>query len=256
MTKKLAFETVGSGPDLVLLHGWGLNSGVWQILTEHLSLYFTLRLIDLPGYGINRDIVPEHYDLKSIASLVSEVVPNNAALLGWSLGGLVAQQIALSKSVQLSKLIIVASSPCFVEHVREWPGIKQKVLNDFAELLAKDIGKTVERFLAIQAYGSPSLRQDLKRLQQSILGNNLPAEKALQKGLDILSEVDLRNELCHTDSDTLRIYGKLDSLVPKSSIDAIQACHPASTSKVFEKSSHAPFISEAEAFSAFLLKNI
>ncbi|HRA24442.1 MAG TPA: alpha/beta fold hydrolase, partial [Usitatibacteraceae bacterium] len=47
----LHVELAGQGPDLVLLHGWGLHGGVWQGLARELAPAFRLHLVDLPGHG-------------------------------------------------------------------------------------------------------------------------------------------------------------------------------------------------------------
>ena len=48
-------ETLGSGPSLVLLHGWALHGGVFAPLVQRLSDRYTLHLVDLPGHGHSRD---------------------------------------------------------------------------------------------------------------------------------------------------------------------------------------------------------
>ena len=48
---KLGVETLGEGPDLLLIHGWGLNAGVWQPLISRLAEGCRLTLVDLPGHG-------------------------------------------------------------------------------------------------------------------------------------------------------------------------------------------------------------
>ncbi len=47
----LHVETRGQGPDLVLLHGWGLNLRVWDGLADELSKSFRVITMDLPGHG-------------------------------------------------------------------------------------------------------------------------------------------------------------------------------------------------------------
>jgi len=49
--KDLYVEVNGSGADLVLLHGWGLNLRVWDGLVEELHDRFRLIAVDLPGHG-------------------------------------------------------------------------------------------------------------------------------------------------------------------------------------------------------------
>ncbi len=47
----LYIETHGTGPDLVLLHGWGLNLRVWDGLIREMSNSFRMITVDLPGHG-------------------------------------------------------------------------------------------------------------------------------------------------------------------------------------------------------------
>ena len=44
-------ETSGSGPDLVLVHGWGMNAGVWSLLLPALQERFRVTVLELPGHG-------------------------------------------------------------------------------------------------------------------------------------------------------------------------------------------------------------
>ena len=87
-------NTVGEGPDIVLLHGWGMHSGVWEDVVELLMDSFRVTVMDLPGHGYSREMIPGH-DLQNLCHAVSERAPSQAFWVGWSLGGLVAQQAAL-----------------------------------------------------------------------------------------------------------------------------------------------------------------
>ncbi|HEY0722138.1 MAG TPA: alpha/beta fold hydrolase, partial [Gammaproteobacteria bacterium] len=53
----LHIEVRGTGPDLVLLHGWGLHGGLFRSLADRLAPHFRLHLVDLPGHG--RSVMPE-----------------------------------------------------------------------------------------------------------------------------------------------------------------------------------------------------
>ncbi|HEY1034206.1 MAG TPA: alpha/beta fold hydrolase, partial [Pseudoxanthomonas sp.] len=81
-------ETTGSGPSLVLLHGWALHGGVFAPLVQRLSDRYTLHLVDLPGHGHSRDSdIPLSLDA-TVDALLARTPP--AAWLAWSLGGLFA----------------------------------------------------------------------------------------------------------------------------------------------------------------------
>ncbi|WP_416306834.1 pimeloyl-ACP methyl ester esterase BioH [Neptunicella sp. SCSIO 80796] len=244
----------GSGHDLVLLHGWGVNSGVWSSLIELISTDFRITCIDLPGFGGSSDCLPEQYNLASVSDLIVPHIPSNSVILGWSLGGLVASHIAINAKVPLRGLINVASSPKFVA-TDNWPGISSQVLQMFTQQLNGDFTKTLDRFLAIQAMGSDSARQDVKALKKSIVQHPQPATEALYGGLNILQTADLRADLAQLTLPVLNCYGKLDSLVPqKAHLPITQLYPPTHQTEVFAKASHAPFISAQQDFAKRVVK--
>lgn len=245
MNTNLHWQSFGQGPDLVLLHGWGMNGAVWQQTVESLQPYFRVHVVDLPGYGYSA----EHHahDLAQIAEMVLQDAPPTAVWLGWSLGGLVATHIALNTPERVSKLITVASSPKFAAE-RPWRGIQPTVLNAFTEQLMEDFSLTVERFMALQAMGSPSARHDVKQLKQAVLSRPQPNPDSLLVGLNILADIDLREALTALTMPMLRLYGRLDGLVPIKVAADLSEQLPSTQQFVFSQSSHAPFMTEHDAF--------
>ena len=113
------WQTIGEGDcHLVLLHGWGLNAQVWDCITPQLASHFTLHLVDLPGYGRSGGFGA--MSLEAMAQRVLEQAPPQAVWLGWSLGGLVASQVAIMRPERVQALVTVASSPCFAAR-DDWP---------------------------------------------------------------------------------------------------------------------------------------
>ena len=247
----LYWRTCGEGNvDLVLLHGWGLNAEVWQSIVPRLSPHFRLHLVDLPGYGRS-----QAFGALSLAEMAQQLLPHlppRTLLLGWSLGGLVATELALRAPQQIAGAISVASSPCFTAS-EEWPGIKPETLATFRAQLNSDFQRTVERFLALQTLGTDSARQDARRLKEVVLAQPMPPVAVLDGGLAILREVDLRERLPHLAIPFLRLYGALDGLVPRRVASLLDAALPASPSIVMEKAAHAPFISHPDAFCQHIL---
>ncbi|WP_433638456.1 pimeloyl-ACP methyl ester esterase BioH [Kluyvera georgiana] len=245
------WQTTGEGNcHLVLLHGWGLNAQVWDCITPELSAHFTLHLVDLPGYGRSGEWGA--MTLEAMAEKVLENAPERAIWLGWSLGGLVASQIALNHPTRVQALVTVASSPCFSAR-DEWPGIKPEVLSGFQQQLSEDFQRTVERFLALQTLGTESARQDARSLKQAVLSLPMPSSEVLNGGLEILKTADLRAPLTALDLPFLRLYGRLDGLVPRKIVPQLDAQWPQSESFIFDKAAHAPFISHPQAFCAPLV---
>ncbi|WP_223668625.1 pimeloyl-ACP methyl ester esterase BioH [Kangiella shandongensis] len=240
-------ETLGQGPDLVLLHGWGLHSGIWELVSDRLAQDFTLHLVDLPGFG--RSPLPGgHYDLDLLTEQVMKVTPEKAHYLGWSLGGLVSTQIALQQPQRVESLVTVSSSPRFVQADDWMHAMKPNIMDSFCRYLEEDYQGTIIRFLAIQAIGSETQKEDIKRLRDTVFIHGVPASKALREGLSLLNDVDLRDDLKKIEVPFLRLYGRLDSLVPAKAADAIQQLAPNSEQHVFPKASHAPFLSHTEMF--------
>ncbi|PMG29868.1 pimeloyl-[acyl-carrier protein] methyl ester esterase [Shewanella sp. 10N.286.52.C2] len=230
--------------DIVLLHGWGVNSAVFQPLQTALSEY-RVHYVDLPGFG---DSQANSDNIEAWAAALAKALPENAIWLGWSLGGLVATQIALNHPQSVKALITVASSPCFMaQEQNQWPGIAPEVLTQFHQQLNVNLAKTVERFLAIQAMGSDSAKQDIVAIKKLVLAKPLPTQAVLDQGLDMLKEVDLRPQLNDISQPWLRIWGKCDALVPRTIIRQLPQASNI-TDIVHNKASHAPFISHPQAF--------
>lgn len=264
MAKNLAFSTVapkknldelslGNKIPVILLHGWGLNSGVWQPLinriNEKIESDYQFITIDLPGFGRNTQVDISPYSLENICYYLTSTIKKPAIYLGWSLGGLIATQMAKQYPDEVLGLITVASSPLFVEQNQPlWPGIKSSVLENFHLQLADNTEKTLRNFLKIQAMGSPHIRQDLRLITQLVMSHDLPNKDVLANSLHLLSDSDLRQQISSIPQPFLRLYGKNDSLIPHPVIEAISDLAPNSSQFTFEHASHAPFISHLEPF--------
>lgn len=98
-------------PDLVLLHGWGLHSVVWDPVVPALLEHFQVTVIDLPGMG--RSPLPKgHYDLDFLVQQVLTVAPPKATWLAWSLGAHVALAIAQRYPERVQALSLIAVNAC------------------------------------------------------------------------------------------------------------------------------------------------
>lgn len=234
----------------IFVHGWGLHSGIWQtMLTEFAHSV----AVDLSGFGDNRRVV-EPYSIAALATDLLEHVPGPINLVGWSLGGLVAMQAALQAPERVQRLVLVASSPCFQQQ-SDWPGIKPEVLSQFQSQLVTAHHETLERFLAIQAMGSDTARQDVRQLRSLLASKPEPELLALQGGLNILQKVDWRESFTQLTMPVSVILGRLDALVPVAIADWYRA-QPNCQVDILRKASHAPFISHREEFVSILKQRL
>ena len=123
---RLHVETCGNdaGPDLVLLHGWAMHSGVWDGVRERLAQQYRLHLVDLPGHGFSAALTGtgEPATLQHMAAAVAQVLPARSTVCGWSLGGQVAIKLALTllEPQRIEQLVLVSTTPSFVQR-EDWP---------------------------------------------------------------------------------------------------------------------------------------
>ena len=99
-------ETAGAGSPLVLIHGFAMHGGVFAPLVPALARGHRVHVVDLPGHGASAPVAL--YDLATLASAldqatVSEEAP--LALLGWSLGGMVALEFARARPERVRRLV-------------------------------------------------------------------------------------------------------------------------------------------------------
>ncbi|MBI3056298.1 MAG: alpha/beta fold hydrolase [Betaproteobacteria bacterium] len=237
----LYVESNGSGPDLVLLHGWGMNAAVWGELAAELAQHFRLHRVDLPGHGASRACAPCTLD---------EMADRLAA----ALGGQVALNWALRKPDQIERLVLLAATPRFVRGAGWDCGIDAAVLDDFARGLAHDFRATLQRFTALQAQGDAHPRVVLRRLREHLLVRGEPDVAALDAGLRLLRQIDLRDRLERITQRTLILHGERDTLVPLAAGEYLQRALPHAVLEVFSGTAHALFIAQPQRIAGCILE--
>jgi 2-succinyl-6-hydroxy-2,4-cyclohexadiene-1-carboxylate synthase len=105
----LHVEVRGSGPPLVLLHGFTQTGHLWGPFGDELAASRTLVALDLPGHGDSGSV---RADLPATAGLVAEAVRSEigdepCALLGYSLGARVALHAGIAAELPLSHVVFI-----------------------------------------------------------------------------------------------------------------------------------------------------
>lgn len=233
---------------IVFLHGWGMNSKVWDVIRPELEALHEspMHFLDLPGFGSNQ-VAPTPYNLNTLADWLESHIESPSIIMGWSLGGLVAQRFAHKFPSKVAQLGLIASTPKFLQ-TEDWPGIKPDVLAMFAKQLQNDHAKTIERFMAIQAMGSETAKQDIKQLRELVLSAESALPEALTEGLKILHNEEEFGPIANPDVPVHMLMGKLDSLVPHRVRKHVQALSNNTHITLVAKASHAPFISHKQEF--------
>lgn len=241
----LATTKFGTGPNLVMLHGWGMHSGIWDEFAQTLAQQWRVTLIDLPGHGSNRTL-PTPYTLDTVADQVVAQAPQRAHWLGWSLGGLIALQIAQQFPARVNRLVLLASSPQFLRSADWEHAMDPEVLAQFAVELQRDFRATVLRFLALEVQGSSGAREELRLLRERVFERGEPHADALAGGLEILRHTNLRPALSQQAQNILLLLGERDRLVPPTVGHELQRLQPQLESRVIAGAGHAPFLSHPE----------
>ena len=255
MSERLHMTVSGDGPPLVLIHGWAMHGGVFAALVERLRDRRTLYVIDLPGHGLSRDdATPLQFE--AVCDAIESQVPV-APWLGWSLGGMFALHAAVRDPARVPALIALCSSPCFVRGPDWRYGVSAEIFRDFAQGLSDDYRATLDRFVALEAFGSDHAKDELRELRAELFARGEPAARILVDGLRMLETTDQRPLLANLRVPSLWIAGRRDRLVdPRAMRDTVamieQSGHAHVTFAQIEHAGHAPFLTHVDEVAAHL----
>lgn len=115
---RLAYVDQGQGPPLLLIHGLGASHADWEAQIAHFSRIFRVIVPDLRGHGDSDDIPP--YSVERFATdllqLVEQLQLGTYAVVGHSMGGAVAMQMAILRPERIVKLVLSNTLPEFRPH--------------------------------------------------------------------------------------------------------------------------------------------
>ncbi len=203
------------GQPLVLLHGWGMSSAIWQQWLPMLEADFQVLLVDLPGLGRSGYDSDTPYSLDSLAQQILQhldpLLTQPPIWLGWSLGGVIAAYIAAQYPERALGLITIATNPCFVQRP-DWPeAMPWATFDSFQQALAVNPLKTLQRFTMLQAQGDPEPRQLLRTLKAVVAETS--AASMLAPALALLA-ADYRLLFASLKLPRLFLFAAEDALVP------------------------------------------
>jgi pimeloyl-[acyl-carrier protein] methyl ester esterase len=245
MSESLNVISRGEGPELVLLHGWAMHSGIWGGLPDQLATEFRVNLVDLPGHGKNSH-VPLSNDLDEVTEQVLAELPP-AVWVGWSLGGLVALNAALRQPHKVQKVIMVSATPCFSKQENWEFGVSASQQEIFRKGLEDDFEGTLKQF-CLQCFGVTRVDESLSRLGYTSITDDVPARQVLHTGLQLLYGNDLSAGIGACQVPTLFLGGNRDRTIRPESFEHAAAMMPNSSSTIIRGAGHTPFISHQDRF--------
>ena len=242
----------------LFVHGWAMNHSVWQPLLDKLPDWIDARAINLPGHGLRQNELLS--DFRSLSDDLAEQCvafkKDNQPLIlvGWSLGALPCLQVAIDQLPQIDGLMLVSSTPCFVNRPGWMEGVDVDIFDRFAISLKEDFSGTIRRFLSLQVKGSESGRMILRSLREKILQQPQPDQRCLDAGLEMLKQVDLRSQLQKISMPVNWALGVQDGLVKIELVEALKTLMPhAEVIQKYSKAGHAPFLSHTDEFAQQLV---
>jgi len=195
-------------PHLVLLHGWGVNSQIWNSLLPALRRSFEVVEIDLPGYGRDHAF-DEEYSLDRVIERIMESAPAQAHWVAWSLGATLAMQAALHDANRFISLQLISATPKFMND-DEWKfGMEQAPLEAIESRICVNYQRGLKRFLHLQTDN----RILSRALFESITEMSPPSTQTLSNSLRLLTETDLRSSIGTLRAKTQIVAGASDQIV-------------------------------------------
>lgn len=221
--------------DIVLLHGWGSSSQSWQPLIPALQNIANIITIDLPGFGASPE-VPE-FTVDVVVDLIAAQLPKKCVLIGWSLGGMLAVQIAARYPQQVTHLITLAANAKFVASRDYETAMPLAVNRQFNKGFAADPHATLKLFAGLTVQGDINERALLKQMRTLPATENINANWL--QALEVLTRSDNREAFANLTQSGLHLLAEKDSLVPVSAVQSLSELNARQQVQSISGASHA-----------------
>ncbi len=250
----LAFESVGSGPPLLLLSGFGSDRLSWLFQRDEFAQRYQTFLIDNRGVG-RSPAPPGPYTTAQMAQDVVELMDQNgiekARIVGHSMGGRVAQELALRHPHRVQKLVLAASGPDVTERTLQ---ILELWISAWVEEFDSDV---LKREVLPWLY-RPEFLSSGPRVG-AILGamrNHpyLPTAQGLRGQLAAVRDHQTRERLSQISCPTLLLVGAQDRLCPPEVCREMAGLIPNAQFKIVPEAGHALTREQADLFSELVLE--
>ncbi len=220
---------------LVLLHGWGSASNSWQPLLPELQKLADVIALDLPGFGASPAL--SEFSLDTLLDLIASCLPERCLLMGWSLGAMLAVQLAHRYPQKISRIITLAANAKFVANRDYTAAMPLAVNRQFNKGFAQDATATLKLFGGLLAQGDNNERVLLKQVRQ--LANAEAVNHNWLAALDLLANLDNRDAFAQLHQPGLHLLAEKDVLVPAAAANILQELNPQQHVQVIPGAAHA-----------------
>lgn len=243
-------EIEGHGPWVVLCHALACDLHMWDDQVPSLRERFRVLRYDNRGHGVS-DVPPAPYTFDQLArdvdGLFGVLGIERAHVVGISLGGMVAQEVALAYPQRVASLVLCDTTSRYPE------GTDKLWEERIATVRAAGTGPLVEATL--ERWFTPpfrAARPDVMSRVEAMI-RNTPAEGYIGCGAAVPT-IDTTARLSAVRCPTLVVVGESDPGTPLAMAQTIQRRIPGAQLRVIKSASHLCNIEQAEAFNAVLLE--
>ena len=232
-------------PPLVCLHGWGMNLRVFDGLRNGLGQICATWAIDLPGHG-RSPWQDDRASLDAQLEALLAVLPPSCMLLGWSMGGQFALELAHRAPTRIAALVLIATTPRF-QRANDWsPGLDANAVQVFRDMLGQDWRQTLADFVWLQLRGSRNAEALRREFEVALQSHGMPQPQAMAADLELLGVMDQRALLPSIAQPALVITGQNDRVTPPSAGQFLARALARASCVEIPRAGHAPFASHTE----------
>lgn len=224
--------------NLILLHGWGCDSSIWNNILDDLAISANVIVLDLPGFGASSapKTAFKVVDYVNIVSLfIQKLNLKNVTMLGHSFGGRVAIKYASLFPEQVSRLILVA--PAGIT-------INKHCFKNFCYKIVAKIGNIIFSLPMLNRYRDQARRKFYKQIDSVDYINSGILKETF---LNVINE-DLSPDASRVTAQTVIIYGVDDKDVELESVRRLCDLIKNSELKILENAGHFPWLGQKEKF--------
>lgn len=238
----------GEGPPLVLLHGWTMDSRIFEDQINRLSPSFRCLVPDLPGHGRSALIEPTLDSAAMALQQVLDRVPDQkATLVGWSMGAMVAwRYIELFGQSRLAALATVDMSPKLANGPRWRYGLKRSTRRAGLQpqpLAWSDRAEAIARgMFCTGGDATPRLKEAAKKMVMS------QDQRAMRVMWASMMKADERSVIGKITLPWLICYGTHSRVYPSALRTWLLGRAPQARALGFDQSGHSPHLEEPLVF--------
>jgi len=245
-------------PVLLLIHGMAGSSVTWREVMPALTQRYTVVAPDLPGHG-ESDKPRQDYSLgahaNALRDLLAAIGIDGATVVGQSLGGGVAMQLAYQHPRHCERLVLVSSGGLgqevsWILRALTFPGVEFLMPILFPSFV-RDAGNAISRSLRGLGLRAPRLEEEW-RGYVSLTDSETRAAflRTLRAVVDMGGQAVSAHDRLYLSSllPTLIVWGERDGIIPVAHAHEAHQAMPGSQLVLFEESGHFPHVEEPQRF--------